>query len=131
MLGSKYRAYSDFPSSLKVLSDPTFWRKLSEAEHVIAPLSEASYRLQRDENALADVVSSFRDIFVGFNESHLDCRNDLIKCIEDRWEQCEQPLFMLTFLLNPATADEGRKLIEQTDERKRLWRWRNESLVEY
>ncbi|POM80771.1 hypothetical protein PHPALM_1348 [Phytophthora palmivora] len=65
MFASKYLNYKDFPGPLKVFSDPTFWRKLAEAEQIIAPLSEAPYRLQRDENTLADVVVSFRYFFGG------------------------------------------------------------------
>ncbi|EEY60738.1 uncharacterized protein PITG_13454 [Phytophthora infestans T30-4] len=53
------------------------------AENVIAPLSYASYRLQRDENTVGDV---------------------------ERWRQCEQPLFMLGFALHPAYADYARAL---------------------
>ncbi|GMF51196.1 unnamed protein product [Phytophthora fragariaefolia] len=120
MLGNMYRGQKDFPAALQVLSDPTFWNNLSEAEHVIAPLSEASYRLQRDENTLSDVVLSFRQIFLGFSDGPLEYKHELTKCIETRWEQCEQPLFMLTFLLNPATADEARGLIGKTDERRRV-----------
>ncbi|KAG1697240.1 hypothetical protein DVH05_001518 [Phytophthora capsici] len=120
MFCSKYRGYKDFPVSLDVFSDRSFWRKLEEAEQVIAPLSEASYRLQRDENTLADVVVSFRDIFRGFAVVLSGYRSSLVDCVESRWQQCEQPLFMLTFLLNPATADDCRKLIQQTDHNKRV-----------
>ncbi|KAK1946405.1 hypothetical protein P3T76_001958 [Phytophthora citrophthora] len=120
MLVSKYRGCKDFPGLLEVFSDRSFWRKLEEAEQVIAPLSEASYRLQRDENTLADVVISFREIFRGFTEVLSGYRSALVDCVETRWEQCEQPLFLLTFLLNPATTDECRKLIQNTDHDKRV-----------
>ncbi|ETO70991.1 hypothetical protein F441_03713 [Phytophthora nicotianae CJ01A1] len=117
---SKYRGYRDFPSSLAVFSDLAFWRKLAEAEALIAPLPEASYRLQRDENTMADVVVSFRDIFVGFNGVLASYRCELVNGVESRWGQCEQPLFVLAFLLNPAAADDCRKLIEETDHKKRV-----------
>ncbi|GMF58588.1 unnamed protein product [Phytophthora fragariaefolia] len=120
MLGNMYCGQKDFPAALKVLSDPKFWNNLSEAEHVITPLSEASYRLQRDENTLSDIVLSFRQIFLGFSDGPLGYKHELTKCIATRWEQCEQPLFMLTFLLNPATADEAKGLIGKTDERRRV-----------
>ncbi|KAG6944626.1 hypothetical protein JG687_00017755, partial [Phytophthora cactorum] len=55
MLVSKYRASRDFPSALKGFKDGSFWSGIVEAERVIAPLSEASYRLQRDENSMSDV----------------------------------------------------------------------------
>ncbi|KAG6970722.1 hypothetical protein JG688_00004741 [Phytophthora aleatoria] len=106
MLASKYQASRDFPSALKVFNGGSFWSGLVEAERVIAPLSEASYRLQRDENTMSDVRGE-------------SSRTGLIKCVEDRWEQYEQPLFMLTFVLNPLTAEEARKLIDRTDEERR------------
>ncbi|POM81751.1 Hypothetical protein PHPALM_239 [Phytophthora palmivora] len=77
MFASKYRNYKDFSGPLKVFSDPTFLRKLTEAEQIIAPLSEASYRLQRDENTL--------DIFWGFKEAHSIDQRGLIQCDEERW----------------------------------------------
>eukprot|EP00644_Phytophthora_capsici_P015189 jgi/Phyca11/128309/e_gw1.75.29.1 len=115
MLASKYRSAKDFPRQLKIFNDGNFWNGLVEAEQVIAPLSEASYRLQRDENTMADVVISFRDIYVGFERySDLNTRRSLIKCVEDKWKQCEQPMFILTFLLNPLTVEEAEELVEKS-----------------
>ncbi|EEY59596.1 uncharacterized protein PITG_12171 [Phytophthora infestans T30-4] len=68
MLSSKYRGYKYYPSSLKVFNDPSFWSKLTETEQVIAPLSESSYRLQRDENTLADVNHAGNNV-----NSHCSC----------------------------------------------------------
>ncbi|EEY58479.1 uncharacterized protein PITG_01147 [Phytophthora infestans T30-4] len=89
MLHHQYGMDSDFPLSLRCLGDVDFWTSLTSAENVIAPLSYASYRLQRDENTVGDV---------------------LVKCVEERWRQCEQPLFMLGFALHPAYADHARAL---------------------
>ncbi|OWZ03120.1 hypothetical protein PHMEG_00025207 [Phytophthora megakarya] len=115
MMASNYRTSPGFPSALNVFNDGTFWSALEKADHVIAPLSEASYRVQHDENTLSDEVISFRDIYVGFNGS----RAGLIKCVEDLWEQCEQPLLLLTYVLNPLTVEVARVLVDKTDENKR------------
>lgn len=106
MLYRQYASDVDFPLDLHVLGDPKFWSDLKIAEAVISPLSYASYRLQRDENTVGDVVLSYRDIFKGFSR-HGD---ELVKCVEERWRECEQPLFMLGFALHPTYADEARTL---------------------
>ncbi|EEY66509.1 uncharacterized protein PITG_17131 [Phytophthora infestans T30-4] len=90
----QYKTNSDFPT-----------------EAVIAPISYASFRLQRDENTLGDVVQSFREIYEGFQQ-HLVRRNKLVECVEHRWAQCEQPLFMLGFALHPVYAEIARELPE-------------------
>jgi len=104
-----YEAHSDFPDTLRVLTSDSFWRKLLTSEQVIMPLSVASFRLQRDENTLADVVISYRDIFIGFRRNQSD-REELEKCVEARWAQCEQPLFMLAYVLHPKFANQAREI---------------------
>ncbi|EEY57182.1 uncharacterized protein PITG_11002 [Phytophthora infestans T30-4] len=111
MFHRQYKRASDFSSKLHVLGDPAFWDELREAEAVIAPLSLASYRLQRDESTVGDVVRSFGDICKGFQQ-HLVHQEKLIECVEDRWEQCEQPLFMLGFALHPVYVECSRELPE-------------------
>ncbi|EEY62908.1 uncharacterized protein PITG_15349 [Phytophthora infestans T30-4] len=91
MFYRRYQSYTDFPTRLQAFGDPLFWDALKEAEAIIAPLSYASYRLQRDENTLGDVVLSFRDIRREF-QKHL------------------QPLFMLGFALHLLYAETAREL---------------------
>ncbi|KAF4136212.1 hypothetical protein GN958_ATG14597 [Phytophthora infestans] len=105
MFYRRYQSYTDFPTRLQAFGDPLFWDALKEAEAIIAPLSYASYRLQRDENTLGDVVLSFRDIRREF-QKHLA----LVDCVETRWAPCEQPLFMLGFALHLLYAETAREL---------------------
>lgn len=97
---AKYHNDNDFPPALEIFGDPAFWRSLVRAEEVIRPLSNVSYKLQRDENSLADVVISYRDIYRGFlgNFENLD----LVSIVEKRWQQCEQPLMLLALFLHPS-----------------------------
>ncbi|ETP31315.1 hypothetical protein F442_19808, partial [Phytophthora nicotianae P10297] len=74
----EYESDPEFPETLK---DPTFWSRLASAEEVIRPLSNASFKLQRDENTLADVVASYRDIYRGF-VGNLD-NLELVSILED------------------------------------------------
>ncbi|ETO75954.1 hypothetical protein F444_08549 [Phytophthora nicotianae P1976] len=102
---------SDFPATLRVFCEASFWEELKEAEAVIAPLSLASYRLQRDENTVGDVVRSFADIHRGFQQHFVRCDN-LLECIEKRWAKCKQPLFMLGFALHPEYVAVAKDLPE-------------------
>ncbi|ETN09449.1 hypothetical protein PPTG_11843 [Phytophthora nicotianae INRA-310] len=78
---------SDFPATLRVFCEASFWEELKEAEAVIAPLSLASYRLQRDETRLETFI-------------------------EKRWAKCKQPLFMLGFALHPEYVAVAKDLPE-------------------
>jgi hAT family C-terminal dimerisation region len=106
--------YSDaagFPNACKVFNERSFWLALAEAEKVIQPLSNASYLLQRDENTVADVVKCYKDIYLGF-KGNWEYGRSLVKCIESRWQQCEQPLFMLGYALHPLHTAQSRELRE-------------------
>ncbi|KAG6947913.1 hypothetical protein JG688_00015346 [Phytophthora aleatoria] len=95
--GSSKETMIFFPTQLDVLGNPFFWSELKRAESVISPLSYASYRLQRDENT------------VGIDQDILR-RDELVSCVEYRWLQCEQPLFMLGYALHPVYAEDARTL---------------------
>lgn len=99
-----------YPVQLNVLGKSSFWSDLEEAEAVISPLSLASFRLQRDENTVGDVVQSFIDIYEGFAKS-VKHRDTLLPSLEQRWRNCEQPLFLLGFVLHPKHVESARKLI--------------------
>ncbi|RLN72982.1 hypothetical protein BBJ28_00018682 [Nothophytophthora sp. Chile5] len=109
MLARKYKHTSEFPSALLALDQSSFWDDLAKAERVIEPLAIASFRLQRDENTVADVVISYRDIFRGFQAIN-GSSSTLVACVEARWAQCEQPLFMLRYALHPSHIGDSRQL---------------------
>ncbi|KAG6962667.1 hypothetical protein JG688_00008485 [Phytophthora aleatoria] len=58
----QYSNEAEFPKPLLAFSDPAFWHKHADAEEVIRRLSNASYKLKRYENTLANVVVAYRDI---------------------------------------------------------------------
>eukprot|EP00474_Spongospora_subterranea_P006013 CRZ06471.1 hypothetical protein [Spongospora subterranea] len=107
MLAAKYRTDSEFPAALKVFGTSEFWFSLSSAEEIIRPLSSASFKLQRDENTMTDILISMREIYQGFANS-----DQLVPLIESRWNVCEQPLIMLTLFLHPQYITEARSLPE-------------------
>ncbi|KUF95147.1 ALA-interacting subunit 3 [Phytophthora nicotianae] len=108
MFAAKYWDDREFKPILKVLADETFWKSLKDAERVINPICFASFKLQSDENTLADVVIVFRDLFDKYRElSGYDGLSDLV---EVRWAACEHPLFMLALYLHPAYYQDASKL---------------------
>ncbi|KAG3241771.1 hypothetical protein PI124_g13370 [Phytophthora idaei] len=65
MLARQSHRNDDVPSLLFVFLKVYFWNDLKAAERVIAVVS---YRLQRDQNTVEDVVKSFGDIYLGFKQ---------------------------------------------------------------
>ncbi|ETL50240.1 hypothetical protein L916_00482, partial [Phytophthora nicotianae] len=53
------------PRISRTIFEFEFWTKLETAEKIVRPLCTASFRLQRDENTVADVVISFYGYFSG------------------------------------------------------------------
>lgn len=109
MFAAKYRDDAEFNSTLSVLEDDEFWSSLKEAERVVYPICFASFKLQSDENTLADVVIVFRDLYKQFRGSSYS--DDLLKLVEARWAACEQPLFMLALYLHPAYYHDAVSLV--------------------
>ena len=110
MMAVQFRTDPEYPDALKVFGSSEFWVELSSAETIIRPLSNASFKLQRDENSLADVLISMKEIAQGFSKSTLEY--DLVKLVETRWLACEQPLIMLVFFLHPKYVEQARNLPE-------------------
>ncbi|GMF53666.1 unnamed protein product [Phytophthora fragariaefolia] len=78
-----YRNSSELTDTLRVLGATEFWSKLATAEKMIRPLCNASFRVQRDENTVADVVVPYLDIYRGLASSELS--DSLTALVEARW----------------------------------------------
>lgn len=106
MLHHQYKNDADFPTQLSVLCKSFFRSELKKTEAVIAPLSYASYRRQRDENTMGDVALSYHGIYLGFRQDSIH-RDELIGCVEARRLQCEQPR-LYWCMLNILRMQKGR-----------------------
>jgi hypothetical protein len=62
-----------------------------------------------DENTVADVVFCFGSILIGFSKSDDQCET-LMACVESRWAECEQPLFILGVFLHPIYYEQSNLL---------------------
>ncbi|DBA01115.1 TPA: hypothetical protein N0F65_001743 [Lagenidium giganteum] len=84
-----------------------FWWRFDEVKKTISPLAEASHRLQRDQNTLTDIVHTFREIYRAF-QNHSRFTQEYVKCVEERWRPCEQPVFLLAYFLHPLYWEDVR-----------------------
>eukprot|EP00842_Homolaphlyctis_polyrhiza_P002059 jgi/Hompol1/2854/HPOL_006195-RA len=96
---TRYHQDSDYPKHLNVLTQDSFYENCKAADAVIRPLAVASFRLQGDQNSMSEVLVNFAFIYRSFK--NFPSKEQLIPCIEQRWHDCEQPLFMLCTFLNP------------------------------
>ncbi|KAF4133381.1 hAT family C-terminal dimerization region [Phytophthora infestans] len=62
---------------------------------------------------MADVVVCYLDIYAGLVKHRYGSQN-LIREVEKRWHQCEQPLMILALVLHPAHKQAGKKLLDKT-----------------
>ncbi|POM76063.1 Hypothetical protein PHPALM_6741 [Phytophthora palmivora] len=93
----EFRNDPEFPSSLIVFSLPSFWRNLVDAERVIRSLSETSFRLQKNDNTMAEVVRCFGKIHSAVAASPY--ASYLVPVVGKRWTNCEQLLMLLAFCI--------------------------------
>ncbi|OWZ15869.1 hypothetical protein PHMEG_00010426 [Phytophthora megakarya] len=105
VFATKYRDDSLFPESLSCLEHPTFWQELRNVEVAVNPLCCALFKLQSDENTLADVVIVFRELYDGFVTGNY--ANELIPLFE---ELIEITLFIVALNLHPAYNDTHKAL---------------------
>ncbi|ETM53232.1 hypothetical protein L914_03275, partial [Phytophthora nicotianae] len=125
-----YRNSNEMTEKLRVLGKNEFWTKLETAEKIVRPLCTASFRLQRDENTVADVVLSYMEIYRGFASTEFS--DSLVELVETRWNACEQPLFILVFffILNMQSKhgsclrlSSQRLMIDDTGLRGEMFTW--------
>lgn len=107
LIHAEYGNMHDFPEDLKV--DDAFFEQLVEAELLLRPLTKASFVMQRDCNTLADVLNMFGLLYQSFEKSHH--ANELQRLIEKRWNQQEQPLFLIAFMFHPKYANIFRGMV--------------------
>ncbi|KAI9895414.1 hypothetical protein PsorP6_019015 [Peronosclerospora sorghi] len=84
-----------------------FWHHLSTAKQTIRPLTMDSFVLPRDDCTMAEVLHKFGKIFQGFK---LTDDQDLVDSVELCWDACEQPLYLLAYLLHPHFLLEAKNL---------------------
>ncbi|EXX53549.1 hypothetical protein RirG_242890 [Rhizophagus irregularis DAOM 197198w] len=93
----------DFPNEyLNCISDNNWWKKLKELETLVLPYCAALNQLQRHNSQLHDVLHCFGNLVIVLHSlDNNNLKNKLLKKLEKRWSDWEQPLLLLAFLLYP------------------------------
>lgn len=102
-----YRSDPTFPDVFLPAENEDFWRHLAITEETIRPLTLASYVLQRDKCTLAEGLHVFGKIYRAFQVTGDD---EIVRCVEQRWMACEQPLYMLAYILHPTFLVQAKSL---------------------
>lgn len=76
----------------------------------MTPHAACSYRLQWDENTVADAVASMKELLDGFSGSAA-LNKSMMECLEKGWSACEQGLFLLGFVLHPVHKAQACSLL--------------------
>lgn len=90
---------SQFPTVFNNLGDSEFWKNVEDAEHVIRPLAEASFILQRNQTKLSDGLLVWGKIYRTLRTARQH-GSKFAECMEKRFKKEEHPLFLLAFMLD-------------------------------
>jgi len=107
-----WSSHVDFPDDLYALNNDTFWKECEDVEALIKLLTVVSFRLQRDQNTMADVVMNYGAIFLAFYNHPENIL--FMPCIENCWHDCEQRLFILALFLHPRHRSTFKKIANET-----------------
>ena len=86
----------------QILLDNDWWEKIELLQDILLPYCGVLNKLQCDKARLFEVLHAlgyFMQFWKQFPDS--DLGNQMINRLENRWNQWEQPLFLLSFALHP------------------------------
>ncbi|CAB4424904.1 unnamed protein product [Rhizophagus irregularis] len=86
----------------EIINSPTFWNQITNISQILDPYCKLLNVLQRDKARLFQVVHSM-GYLVQFwlNYSDTTLASKMIDRLEKRWNEWEQPLLLLSYLLHP------------------------------
>lgn len=97
-----------FPNSLTECTDIHFWRNLEIIEKMVRPLAAASFTMEKNNVTMAQCTHIYMVLFATFSHDPTATEE-----IEKRWNNLEQPLFLLTYLLHPRFAHTAREMLHK------------------
>jgi hypothetical protein len=84
-----------------LITDSAFWSGLEHVEGDIKPISYGKNINQKDSTR-ADLLLTLTRMFLHFKDQPIkEVKIGMSKHLEKRWKDCDQPLFLLTLILNP------------------------------
>jgi hypothetical protein len=85
-----------------IIADHTFWEGL---EHIVADIEAICYGTninQKDSTCADQVFLTLVGMYLHFSLHPIpEVTTRMIKRLEKRWKDCDQPLFLLALFLNP------------------------------
>ncbi|GBC10077.1 hypothetical protein RclHR1_09310012 [Rhizophagus clarus] len=86
----------------EIINSPTFWNRITDISQILDPYCKLLNVLQRDKARLFQVIHSM-GYLVQFwlNYSDTSLASKIIDRLEKRWNEWEQPLLLLSYLLHP------------------------------
>lgn len=86
---------------LTLLEDNTWWQMIEELESHLLPFMAILNHLQRDVARLSDVLHAFAYFMQLYKHGQDDFSKNMVRRLESRWKQWEQPLLIIAFFLHP------------------------------
>jgi hypothetical protein len=130
LLANEYKRDEEFLDALKVWADDLFWFKIEEGELLIRPFCDSSFLMQRDNNTLADVVFVILHLVTHLQDfmGSMEATQSVLLDIRKRWEDVEQPLYILAFGFHPFYRHLALDVLRKLEEKKGNWPNRDNKL---
>ena len=93
-----------FPLAISnIINDSTFWLDLKELDELLLPFCAALNKLQKESARLYDIMHAYAWMLITIQKkSDSPFRSHMLMRLEKRWNQWEQPLLILSWLLHPS-----------------------------
>ncbi|KAJ6613434.1 ribonuclease H-like domain-containing protein, partial [Mycena sp. CBHHK59/15] len=86
-----------------LIEDPTFWNGLEVVLGDLEPICLGTNINQKDFTRLDQVLLTLAGIFLHFadEEEKVEVKMKMLICLEKRWKDYDQPVFLVALILNP------------------------------
>ncbi|KAJ7136219.1 ribonuclease H-like domain-containing protein [Mycena filopes] len=96
------RLRQDAEKHCTLIEDPHFWSGLETVLGDLEPICLGTNINQKDSTRLDQVLLTIAGIFLRFaDHAEAEVRTSMLKRLEKRWKDCDQPVFLLALILNP------------------------------
>lgn len=96
---STYSDMKDYPACFTHLGNTHFWHHIQQAERILRPLTELSFRMQKSNVFLSDIIYMYGRLYRQV-EDNITCCSHFRQVLENRFREEEHPLLLLTFCLD-------------------------------
>ncbi|KAJ7105348.1 ribonuclease H-like domain-containing protein, partial [Mycena epipterygia] len=96
------RLKEDAEKFCALIEDASFWIGLETILGDLEPICLGTNINQKDSTRLDQVLLTIAGIFLRFSDHpEPEVRTSMLKRLEKRWKDCDQPVFLLALILNP------------------------------